>query len=321
MAHAIGRGRLHPGQLPGVAACWVIIAALGACQPDARQATGAPTQNEDPIAVPSLTTPATGPAPIAPPAVKLEAPPAPPAAPAPELIALQVPGYRDAVVGLPAGASPPRPVVVAVHGNYDRVEPFCETFTQVSSQWAFVLCPRGQPRVDAGTRADRWTFGWNGRDLEREIDAGLKALKQRYGAQVSDGPMVFAGFSLGAILGADIVLWKAKRYTRAILVEGGTANWSLSTAKTFARGGGQRMMFACGQEQCVKDTRVGLYWLELAGVEARTAYAGTIGHTYEGIVAEEMTRQWAWLTEGDPRWPSAQGSAGPLARREPPREP
>jgi len=302
----------------------MLLAAFGACRTEAQSDPVAPAAGLDLIAAPSVTSP-----------VEEQALPGPrlstdegtrmassltASKPVAELIALRVPGYHDAVVGLPSGASPPRPVLVAVHGNYDRVEPFCETWAQVSQQWAFVLCPRGQARVDAGTRADRWTFGWNGRDLEREIDAGLKALKHRYGDQVSDGPVVFAGFSLGAILGADIVLWKPKRYTRAVLVEGGTTNWSLSTAKTFARGGGQKMMFACGQEACVKDTRVGLYWLETAGVDARTAYAGTIGHTYDGIVAEEMTRQWAWLTDGDPRWPPGPGNAGPLAARETPPE-
>lgn len=320
MANAIGRGRLQPGRRPGCAVCWILVAALGACQSDARPTPGERAGTEDPVATTLSTTPVAASAPVDPPGRIPDITPTVSPVHAPELVALRVPGFRDAVVGVPTGASPPRPVLVAVHGNYDRVEPFCETWSQISSQWAYVLCPRGQPRMDAAARADRWTFGWNGRDLEREIDAGLKALKQRYGDQVSDGPVVFAGFSLGAILGADIVLWKPKRYSRAVLVEGGTTNWSMATARTFARGGGQKMMFACGQEACVRDTRVGLYWLEIAGVDSRTAYAGTIGHTYDGIVAEELSRQWGWLTDGDARWPTTTGNAGPLATREAPRE-
>src|SRR5207302_3502336 len=54
-----------------------------------------------------------------------------PAAPAPklapltgisELTALVVPGYRDAIVSVPLGAFARRPVVLALHGNYERPE-------------------------------------------------------------------------------------------------------------------------------------------------------------------------------------------------------
>jgi hypothetical protein len=284
---------VQPGKLPGSQAWWLLLAAVAACQSDAAAdqvpARGA-LPGRDLGEVAQVAEPA--------------ADPQPQSVAAPRVVALKVPGYRDAVVAVPAEPASPRPVVVAVHGMYDRVEPFCETWGRVTSGWSFVLCPRGLPRLDAGLKADRWTFGWNGRDLEREIDAGLVSLKHQYGEQVAEGPMIFVGFSLGAIQGADIVLWNPSRFSRAVLVEGGTANWSLQTAKSFARAGGRKLMFACGQEQCVKETQVGLHWLEVAGVDARTAYAGTIGHTYEGIVAEELTRQWSWLTEGDARWPA-----------------
>lgn len=209
--------------------------------------------------------------------------------------------------------------MVAVHGNYDRVETFCEGWSRIVAGRAFVLCPRGIPRKDAGVAADRWSFGWNGRDLEREIDAGLRALQARHGEAADAREVVYAGFSLGAILGADIVLWKPSRYTRAVLVEGGTANWSLDTARRFRRGGGRKLLFACGQEMCVRETRPGMYWADVVGLEARTAFAGTIGHTYQGIVADEISRHLSWLTDGDARWqtPSEQELAQqPIAARE-----
>jgi pimeloyl-ACP methyl ester carboxylesterase len=302
MAHPIGFGRWFAARPVVSVSFWVVIAALGACRSDARPEQGAPAIEPEPTTLAPAAPACVASAQIAPLVVS-------------DLTSLAVPGYREAVLTVPDSKGTSRPVVVAVHGNYDHVEPFCETWAQITSHWAFVLCPRGPPRLDAGVKEDRWTFGWNGRDLEREIEAGLQALKHRHGDRVANGPVIFAGFSLGAILGADIVLWKPSRYTRAVLVEGGTTNWSLATAKTFSKGGGGKMMFACGQDACVRETRTGLHWLEVVGVDARTAYAGTIGHTYEGIVAEELTRQWPWLTDGDPRWPSALDPAGPLAVR------
>jgi predicted esterase len=218
------------------------------------------------------------------------------------MVALTVPGYNDAALVVPVGATAPRPIVVAVHGNYDRPEWQCEVWRAITSGSAFVLCPRGIVRPDAPRSEDRWTYGWNGRDLEREINAGLTALKRAYEPYVDPGPMIYGGFSLGAILGADIVLWNPSRFSRAVLIEGGTTNWSLASAKAFARAGGQRVLFACGQPDCVRDTRTGLHWLQTAGVAARTASGGAIGHTYDGPVADAIVNSWSWLTEGDPRW-------------------
>jgi len=223
----------------------------------------------------------------------------------PRLVPLPVPGYRDAVVALPVDGTErqgPCPVVVAVHGNYDHVEPFCDGWSRIAAGRGFVLCPRGIPRADAGRAADRWSFGWNGRDLEREIDAGLRALVGRYGSAAQTREAIFAGFSLGAILGAEIVLRNPSRYPRAALVEGGGATWSRDTARRFHRGGGRKLLFGCGHDGCVRDARPGMYWSGVMGFEARTAFGGNVGHTFQGTVGEELARHWSWLTDGDPAW-------------------
>lgn len=223
----------------------------------------------------------------------------------PRLVPLAVPGYRDAVVALPADwteGQGARPVVVAVHGNYDHVEPFCDGWSRIAVGRGFVLCPRGIPRVDAGRAADRWSFGWDGRDMQREIEAGLRALEARYSGEAQTREVVFAGFSLGAILGAEIVLRKPSRYPLAVLVEGGGATWSRETARRFHRGGGRKLLFGCGHDACVRDTRPGMYWAGVMGFEARTAFGGNVGHTFQGTVGEELARQWSWLTDGNPAW-------------------
>jgi predicted esterase len=221
------------------------------------------------------------------------------------IVPLEVKGYHNAAVAVPVGATSPRPVIVSVHGNDDRPEAHCDVWRNITGGAVFVLCPRGIPRPDAHRSEDRWTYGWNGRDLEREIHAGVAALRTAWEGYVDPGPMIYAGFSLGAILGADIVLWNPARFPRAVLIEGGTTNWSLESAKAFRKAGGNRILFACGQPDCVKETQTGLHWLEAAKVPARTAFEGTVGHTYDGPVADGIVRSWTWLTEGDPRWPAA----------------
>src|SRR5947209_312381 len=117
--------------------------------------------------------------------------------------ALPVVGFADAIVAAPR-TNEPRPVVVAAHGNYDRPEWQCEVWRGIVGDRAFVLCPRGRPRADSPSPDDvRFTYD-GAASLAREVDAGLDALRARYGARVQDGPILYAGFSLGAILGVTL---------------------------------------------------------------------------------------------------------------------
>jgi len=221
------------------------------------------------------------------------------AAPA-ELVPLAVTGYRTAVVSVPIGAVESRPVVLALHGNYDRPEWQCEVWRGVTKGYPFVVCPRGVPRQDAPRSLDRWTYG-KGADVRKEIDAALAAVKERYGDYVAAGPILYVGFSLGAIHGAGIVSTDAERFPRAVLIEGGYS-WPAARAKSFAAAGGKRILFACGQKTCKGAAAIPTRVLERAGLAVRTVYGGEVGHTYDGLVAEEVAHAWSWLVEGDPRW-------------------
>src|SRR5690606_15835456 len=105
----------------------------------------------------------------------------------------------DAIVSLPLGATEKRPVVVALHGNYDRPEWQCEIWRGITGGFAFVLCPRGIPRAGAPKSEDRWEYAGVDK-TEKELVAGLEALAKRYPSWVDEGPVLFTGFSLGAIL-------------------------------------------------------------------------------------------------------------------------
>src|SRR5262249_43822053 len=121
-------------------------------------------------------------------------------APAP-FLEMEVDGHGTAIVSVPRGATSRRPVLVATHGNYDRPEWQCEVWRGIVGDRGFVLCPRGLARPDSPAADDiRFTYPDN-RALEKEIDDDLVELHARFPHHVDPGPMLYAGFSLGAIMG------------------------------------------------------------------------------------------------------------------------
>jgi hypothetical protein len=222
-------------------------------------------------------------------------------------MALPVPTFRDAVVSVPLGAIGTRPILVALHGNYDRPEWQCEVWRAITRGYPFILCPRGTPRRDAPVSLDRWTYA----GLEatrRELEAGLLALGERFPGYVDAGPNIFASFSLGAILGVGILKRDPARYPRAILTEGGHSGWTRDGAEQYARASGARLLFACGQASCKGAAAGPQRLLKRKGVEARIVFGGEIGHAYDGPVADAIAREWPWLIGGDPRWSGATAS-------------
>jgi hypothetical protein len=218
-----------------------------------------------------------------------------------EIVPLVVAEHRDAVVSVPIGATEARPVVLALHGNYDRPEWQCEVWREVTKGYPFILCPRGVSRREAPPGLDRWTFG-KPADVKREIDAALAALQVRFGDYIAPGPIIYVGFSLGAILGVGLVAEDADRFPRAVLVEGGQGGWSEARAKTYAAAGGKRVLFACGQRSCQTGSKGPEKLLGRLGVETKSVFGGDVGHVYDGRVADEVARALPWLVRDDPRW-------------------
>lgn len=248
---------------------------------------------------------------------------------------LAVPGYGDAVVVAPPGVTTPAPVLVAVLGIGDTPESQCMTWRELVGQRAFVLCPRGlphyvreqreapseggdvasapaetaqsdeevaEPAPDSGKVVQ---VGFHHPDLpvlEREVDAGLAALRARFGKYVAGGPVVYSGFSRGAFLGAALVAKASKTYGRAILIEGGQSAWNDETAAAFAKNGGRRILFACGRPSCVGESEAAAAILAKQHVETRIVHGEGEGHGYKKQVKDQIRASFDWLTEGDPLW-------------------
>jgi predicted esterase len=218
------------------------------------------------------------------------------------LVELEVAEHGNAVVSLPLGATERRGVVVATHGNYDRPDWTCAIWRSIVKLDGFVLCPRGVVRGDSRFPGDRRFHYLSNRHLEREIEAALAALADRYPDYVASPPHVFAGFSQGAIMGVPIIGRRPEWFDRAILIEGGFDRWSKGQVEAFAAAGGKRVLFACGQWACDHGGRTAGKWFEASGIESRVLFAKGAGHTYGGEIAELVAGAWRWVVAQDERW-------------------
>jgi predicted esterase len=212
-------------------------------------------------------------------------------------IELAVPGFEAASVALPLGAREPRPVLIALHGVADLAEWQCGTWTGISRAHPFVLCPRGIRRG----RSETW--GDVAR-TERELRAALGALKERFGRHVAPGPVVLAGYSLGAAHAARLLKQEPSFFSRVVLVEGGHEPLTAGVAAVFARGGGRRVLFACGQRACQVEAERRVIYLRRAGAEAELVTALEVGHALDGRMAKAIEQQWQWLVSDDSRFAS-----------------
>jgi hypothetical protein len=215
-----------------------------------------------------------------------------------ELAPLTVPGFADAIVSLPVGTTKRRPIVVACHGNYDRPEWQCATWRSIlGDARAFVLCPRGVPRPDSPAPDDpRFTYA-SADAMAKELDAGLAALRAAYPDFVDDGAMIYTGFSLGAIYGVTYVLRDPSRFPRLVLTEGSHGNWTSAAVNAFAKKGGERVLFACGQPSCVTMATTVANVMKKVAIDTKVVHGKGVGHGYTGPVADEIAAVLPWLID------------------------
>lgn len=249
---------------------------------------------------------------------------------APPASLLPVPGFANAVLVSPVGATRPMPIVVAVLGIGDTPESQCATWREPVGTRAFVVCPRftphfvpvqppeAQPSVlsifglqgDEAAEADPNSgevvqSGFrptDARAVEREIDAAVAAARKVFPKYVTPGPVLYAGFSRGAFLGATIIAKSPAKFPRAVLIEGGQSAWTDATAAAFAKSGGKRVLFACGQPSCVSEAEPASQLLTRVGGATRIVHGEGEGHGYKRQVKEQLRLSLDWVTEGDPAW-------------------
>jgi pimeloyl-ACP methyl ester carboxylesterase len=227
------------------------------------------------------------------PAAAAEPTPHPPA-----FTALEVPDFSASLVRLPDGSGR-APVLVVTHGAGGTARAHCELWARIVSDKALLLCVRGRARgpnpADGEYYPDHPT-------LERETFAALSALRAQYAARIADGPVLYAGFSQGATMGALMLVDHAEEVTRLVLVEGGFADWNVARARAFRERGGQRVLFVCGRKECAQGAKISAHWFELAGVPVRVEYVPGAGHSHGERIEARIVSALPWWLEGEARW-------------------
>ncbi|PKN36356.1 MAG: hypothetical protein CVU63_16660, partial [Deltaproteobacteria bacterium HGW-Deltaproteobacteria-20] len=164
---------------------------------------------------------------------------------------------------------------------------------------AFVLCPHGLP---ADAKPDQpVTLGSEDYTL-REIDAGLEALRERFGEHISRGDVVYAGYSLGAKLGANIVRRRPETFRRVAFGEGAYAELTRPMLQGYVKSGTQRLLLICSSKACEITFGRVLRTCEQVGLACRVAPSGDNPHMFDGKVVEASREAWGWLVEGSGAW-------------------
>jgi predicted esterase len=215
-------------------------------------------------------------------------------------VQLAVPGFEPAVLALPEVAVGAQPVLVAAHGAGGEAHWHCELWRKLTGNRGYILCPQGV-RIYADRSLPSGYYFPDHHHLEREVMAAVKALWAHCPRAARSG-LVYAGYSQGATMGALMLVDHADVFSRLVLIEGGTSEWNIPRAAKFRRGGGQRVLFACGVAHCERGARRSARWLEQADVATRVEYARGAGHTPGGVVAVRLAESFAWLVQGDERW-------------------
>jgi pimeloyl-ACP methyl ester carboxylesterase len=224
-----------------------------------------------------------------------------PIPPSPLFYSVPVPGFPDAVVSVPNGATSPRPVMVVIHGSGDRPDWNCDAWRHITGDAGFVLCPRGARNAEWSTKDDERFTHKGGEYLRKHVDAALQALAERWAGYVDLDRPLLEGFSLGATEISQLALKDPARWSRVAVLEGGHDVWTVAAAKSFAAGGGEKVVFGCGSTWCVPAAKATVARLEKGGVSARYVFAN-VGHTNDRPLQEAIMTQLAWFLEGDPRW-------------------
>jgi dienelactone hydrolase len=224
-----------------------------------------------------------------------------PLPPDPLFTNLSIPGFPEAVVSVPNGATSRRPVLVVLHGSGDRPDWNCDAWRHITGSQAFVLCPRGLFAPGDSTKDDlRYTHRGGGY-LRAHLDAALEALAARFGPYVDADRPVVAGFSLGATEIGQVSIADPDRFPRVAQLEGGHGVWTPSAISAFAAKGGRDVLFGCGSSWCMAPAKAAAARLAKGGVEARVVYAN-VGHSNDRPLQEALMRELGWFLEGDSRW-------------------
>jgi predicted esterase len=192
----------------------------------------------------------------------------------------------------PKDSAAPRPAIVFLHGMWASPEDSCAAFESAATPFGFLVCPRGNAPLGEGKM-------WSGTylDAARSIHAALDAsealapgkLDRRHGGTL-------LGFSNGAYFAAEVACSEPGRWNGLVLM---SMKLDLD-AKRLARAGVKRVLLAAGDRDESRTSMAALARrLDGAGVEARFASLGDVGHAFPSDMGARMCEAIAWVRAAD----------------------
>jgi hypothetical protein len=193
---------------------------------------------------------------------------------------LKVKGFNAASHVAPNGKLKwPMPVIIVLHGNYDRPEWECDIWKKTAGYYGWILCPRGKLSPWASPGDDRWTYD-TFENIRKEISSALISLENKYPGKVSRKGMVLAGFSLGANLAPRVAELSRGRYEYLFLVEGGVKKLKVSGVLSLKRSGIKGIVLAMGVRIQIKRAKTLLKILNRVKLPAVFINMKGAGHSY-----------------------------------------
>jgi pimeloyl-ACP methyl ester carboxylesterase len=177
---------------------------------------------------------------------------------------LPLASFESATVAVPLGARAARPVVIALHGQFDSVSADCNAWSSVTDYSYFVLCPALRSKPSADRPAQDCT---NWECAAAELKEALVALRKRFGSHVAPKEVMLAGVARGAALAVPIAQQDPAVFSRLWLVDGGHDAWSSVFSATYVARGGKLLAVACTQAVCQDDAQRVLASARAVGLE------------------------------------------------------
>jgi hypothetical protein len=212
---------------------------------------------------------------------------------------IDIGGGEKAFLALPVGAREPRALIVGVHGAGDRPDWSCYEWQQVTAGWAIVVCPHGVVHP-----VDRNAFVWGSADaIATSADRAVAAVRARYGDHILDAPLVYAAWSQGASLAAEVIRSRPGVYDRAVLVEVGYTPLDPNVvAQSFAGGGVTHAIVSCSSPNCRSFAARFVPAARRHAIATRTVDVGDRGHWFDEPVFRALAPTFAWMYEDDLRY-------------------
>lgn len=193
----------------------------------------------------------------------------------------------------PKDSETPRPAIVFLHGMWASPEDSCGAFESAATPFGFLVCPRGNAPLGEGKM-------WAGtyREAARSIHAALDAsealapgkLERRQGGTL-------LGFSNGAYFAAEVACAEPGRWSGLVLM---SMKLDLDP-KRLVSAGVKRVVLAAGDRDGARISMERLArTLDGAGVEARYASLGDVGHAFPADMDARMCSAIAWVRGSDP---------------------